>query len=220
MKALAFKELRELRGIAAMALACYVLLVAQLMGAKVLNTLPGMPPGTREIPFTGLDFLFSYTTVAVVLAIALGLRQTAIESSRGTFLFLLHRPLSRNVILFTKMASGLGVFFVCATLPIVSYASWAAVPGRFPAPFWWSMTAPAWWMMLVVPALYFGAFLSGLRPAHWFGTRLLPLAATALAVVGVTMLPWKWSVGIPVAALLDAALIVCVCFVAGQRDYA
>jgi ABC-type transport system involved in multi-copper enzyme maturation permease subunit len=220
MKALAFKELRELRGFAAVALVCYLLLVAQLMGAKVLSTINSAPPGTREIPFTGVDFLFGFITIAVVLAVALGFRQSAVESSRGTFLFLLHRPLSRNAILFTKLASGLAVFLVCLVLPLVSYAAWASIPRQFPGPFWWSMTAPAWWTVLVIPTLYLGAFLSGIRPARWFGTRLLPLVAASVAVIVIYAMPWKWSLGIPAAALVDAVLIACVSFVAGQRDYA
>jgi hypothetical protein len=82
------------------------------------------------------------------------------------------------------------------------------------------MTAPAWWTVIVIPTLYFGAFLSGIRPARWFGTRLLPLVAASVAVIGLYALPWKWSLGIPAAALADVVLIACVSFVAGQRDYA
>ena len=39
------------------------------------------------------------------------------------------------------------------------------------------MTAWAWQLWLCMPLVYLGAFLSGIRPARWFGTRLMPLVA-------------------------------------------
>ena len=144
MKALAFKELRELRGIAAAALVCYLGLVVNLMGAKLLNVVPGVARGTDEVPFTGTDYVTPFSLISGVFAVALGFRQSAVESASGTFLYLLHRPLPRDEIMLTKLASGLAVFFVCASFPVVAYGVWAAIPGHHPSPFEWSMTAPAW----------------------------------------------------------------------------
>jgi hypothetical protein len=90
MKALALKELREIRGIAAAALAGYLVLVVSLLGAKVFDWIPGMPRGTDEVPFTGSGFQIFFIFVSVVFAAALGFRQSATESARGTFVFLLH----------------------------------------------------------------------------------------------------------------------------------
>jgi hypothetical protein len=219
MMALAFKELRELRGIAAVALACYVALVANLMGAKVLDMVPGVPRGTGEVPFTGTEFRTPFTLVSVVFALAVGFRQSAVESSRGTFLFLLHRPLPRSEIMLIKLATGLGIFLVCASVPILMYGVWAATPGLHASPFEWSMTAPAWRAVLFVGLVYLGAFLSGLRPASWFGTRLLPLGAVTLAFLILNSLPLKWYLGLLGAAVLYAVLIANVCYVARERDY-
>jgi hypothetical protein len=47
MRALVRKELREVFGIAAAALGCYLALAANLMGAKVFDWVPGMPRGTN-----------------------------------------------------------------------------------------------------------------------------------------------------------------------------
>jgi hypothetical protein len=221
MRALAFKELREVAGIAALALAGYLALVVNLMGAKVFDWVPGMPEGTHEVPFTSQEFLGFFTVVSVVFAVALGFRQTAWESSKGTFLFLLHRPLSRDAIFLTKLAVGAGVLLASASVPIVLYALWASVPGHHPSPFEWSMTEPAWRMALLIPLMYLGAFLSGLRPARWFGTRLLPLVAavTILSLLG-GILPWWWAVSFPVTVLLYGLLVANTCFVARVRDYA
>jgi ABC-type transport system involved in multi-copper enzyme maturation permease subunit len=218
MKALAWKELREILGINVIALACYVALVANAMGARVFDWVPGMPAGTQEVPFTGNGFSFFCTFISVVFAAALGFRQSAWESARGTFLFLLHRPLRRETIFLVKLATGTGALFICASLPIVVYGAWAAVPGHHAGPFEWSMTTPAWRMTYLLPLLYFGAFLSGLRPARWFGTRLLPLIASILML---TLLSWvPWSVGFSLAPLLYVLLAANICFVGQRRDYA
>jgi hypothetical protein len=219
MKALAFKELREVFGIAAVALGGYLVLVASLMGAKVFDWVPAIPSGTQEVPFTGGGFLIFFTFVSVVFAVALGFRQSAWESARGTYLFLLHRPVARNGVFLIKLAVGLGVFLTCASVPIVLYGGWASLPGTHPSPFAWSMTEPAWQMTLVMPLLYLSAFLSGLRPARWFGTRLFPLAAAVVLVVLLNKVPW-WPAGFPLALLLCGLLAANVCFVARVRDYA
>jgi hypothetical protein len=218
MKGLVFKELRELRGIAAIALVCYLGLVVALMGSKLLDWIPGMPSGTTEVPFTGTEFLTPYWWITFVFAAALGMRQTAVESARGTFLFLFHRPLSRNSIVLTKIASGLALFAVCASVPILLYGWWAALPGHHASPFEWSMTRPAWSTALVyAPMAYFGAFLSGIRPARWFATRLLPLAGV-FAIVEMILSPWLGT--LVILGLVYLLLITNICHVARIRDYA
>ena len=81
------------------------------------------------------------------------------------------------------------------------------------------MTGPAWQLALLMPLLYLGAFLSGLRPARWFGTRLLPLTASVILLVLLVMAPW-WPLCYLLAAALYAVLVINVCFVARVRDYA
>jgi hypothetical protein len=219
MKALALKELREVGGIALAALGAYLALVVNLMGAKVFDWVPVIPAGTREVPFTGLGFLLFFTFVSVLFALALGFRQSAWESARGTYPFLLHRPAGRTAIFLTKLATGAAVLLACAAVPIVLYAWWAAVPGHHAGPFSWSMTGDAWQLTFLMPLLYLGAFLSGLRPARWLGTRLLPLVAVVLFLLLLDWLPW-WSAGFPLALALYGLLVASICFVARVRDYA
>jgi hypothetical protein len=219
MRALALKELREVSGITAIALAAYLALVINLMGAKVFDWVPGMPAGTTGVPFADGNFTGFFVLISVVFAVALGFRQSAWESGKGTFLFLLHRPSSRDAIFLTKLAAGAGVLFVCLSLPIMLYGWWAAVPGHHPSPFEWSMTESAWRLALQMPLLYLGAFLSGLRPARWLGSRLLPLVAAAVAVVVLNVLPWWWPLGLPLVVVLNAVAVANVCFVARVRDY-
>lgn len=220
MKALAWKELREVLGIAAIAAACYLMLVASLMGARVFDWFPGMPRGTHEVPFVGGEFTMFFTSISVLFAIALGFRQSAWESARGTYLFLLHRPLRREAIFLLKLGVGFCVFLICVSMPILLYAAWAATPGRHSSPFVWSMTESAWQLALEIPLLYLGAFLSGLRPGRWFGTRLLPLFASVILVVGVDRVPWWRALGFPLALLLYGLLAANICYAARERDYA
>ena len=217
MKALALKELREVLGIILAALGCYLALAINAMGAKVFDWVPGMPAGTREVPFVGGSFTLFFAFISVIFALALGFRQSAWESAKGTYLFLLHRPLRREVVFAIKLALGIGLLLMCGSVPIVLYASWAAVPGHHPSPFEWSMTASAWQMALLTPLLYLGAFLSGLRPARWFGTRLLPMVAAFLAFI---LLSWWGLPGMVLGVLLCGVLAANIFFVARMRDYA
>jgi hypothetical protein len=71
-----------------------------------------------------------------------------------------------------------------------------------------------------MPLVYLGAFLSGLRPARWYGTRLLPLAASGLLTAFLAIFAWWWPLGLALALLTYAALVVTICYVARVRDYA
>jgi hypothetical protein len=217
MRALAFKELRDVFGITLAALGCYVALAVNAMGAKVFDWVPGMPRGTREVPFVGGNFTLFFCVISVLFALALGFRQSSWESAKGTYLFLLHRPLRREVIFAVKLALGLGVLLLCAAVPIVLYGTWAAIPGHHPSPFEWSMTLSTWETALLTPLLYVGAFLSGIRPARWYATRLLPLAASLLGFIVLSL----WGVlGAVLGVLLCGVLITNVFYVARVRDYA
>lgn len=220
MKALAWKELREVLGIAAIALGCYLALVVNAMGAKVFDWVPLMPRGTMGVPFLDGGFTMTHMLISVVFAMAVGFRQSAWESSRGTFLFLLHRPLRRETIFGIKLTMGMAVLLICAGLPILLYAWWAALAGHHPGPFEWSMTASAWRLTFLLPLLYLGAFLSGLRPARWFGTRLLPLIGALLLLTLFYGLPSWGSIVFALVLVLSGLLFVNVCFLARVRDYA
>jgi hypothetical protein len=222
MKALAWKELREVCIIVAAALAWYLALVVNVMGAKAFNWMLWMPQGTMGVPFLDQGFPSVHPLISGLFAIALGFRQSAWESSQGTYLFLLHRPLRRETVFLIKLAMGASLFLLCASLPILLYAWWAILPGHHAGPFEWSMTGETWRMMFATLLLYLGAFLSGLRPARWFGTRLLPLIGALLILLLLNMLPARgwWYLGFPLILFLCGLLIASVCFVAHVRDYA
>ncbi|HZU36786.1 MAG TPA: hypothetical protein VFA18_12785 [Gemmataceae bacterium] len=220
MRMIVYKELREVAGIAAAALACYLALVVSLMGGRVFSFIPLMPSGTHAVPFTDSGFSTPFMFITAGFALALGFRQSAWEAVRGTYLFLLHRPVQRDWIFLIKLATGTAVLMLVGSVPIVAYAWWAAVPGHHPSPFQWAMTGSAWELLLGMPILYLGAFLSGLRPARWYGTRLLPLLGCLLLCVLRSELSETWFLALSVPLVLCGLLAGCVCHVARVRDYA
>ena len=182
LRALMLKELRETAWIALVALLAHLAFVANCAGYAVLPFWASEEP-SRKFPFSTAASLLSFCFVSVALAVALGLRQTVAESRRGTWLFLLHRPVSLWRVLAAKLAVGGGLYLVCGLIAILSYAAWAAMPGKHASPFLWWMTATAWKAWGVIAIVYLAAFLAGIRPARWFGTRLLPLAAGGVLAI-------------------------------------
>ncbi len=225
VRAIVSKELRETRIFAALALGLYFVYVSKLTGRwdRVLKPLVGWAPGmsaeTPEVPFVQGNFLSVFVFIGIALAIALGFRQSAWEPSQGTALYLLHLPLSRRVIFLTKLASGIGLLLACTLLPLVTYAAWAATPGTHAGPFEWSMTGPAFQTWLTLPLAYLGAFASGIRPARWFGSRLLPLVSVAIPGLYSFLLPFWWLTGLPLLLVVAGVLVSDIMLETQSRDY-
>jgi ABC-type transport system involved in multi-copper enzyme maturation permease subunit len=219
------KELREIRFFAALALVLYAVHLSRLTGhwnhllALLLGWLPGLGNDPPDLPLLDSGFSITYGLIGVALAIAIGFRQSAWEPSQGTALFLLHRPMSRRAILLTKLLTGLGVQLVCTLVPILIYTSWLAMPGTYPGPFHWSMAGPIFRLWLVMPLLYLGAFASGIRPARWLGSRLLPLLAATMPAVVVPFLPLWWLVGWPALVIAAAMFVWDILLEAEARDH-
>lgn len=213
--ALIVKELREAVGIVVLAVLGAAYALAALTATPLV---PWQSSRLYNYPFVEDSFSFYFALVVGGLAIALGLKQTAWELGQGTACFLLHRPVSRQRIFSHKLTIGGTLVLLVSGLMILIYAWWAATPGHFEAPFYWSMTYPAWRMWIAMPPVYLAAFLAGIRPGRWFGSRLVPLAAGIVFAVGAAHVPWLWlSALISVAA--SALLLVGVFYYVCQRDY-
>jgi hypothetical protein len=216
--ALTYKEFRENVGIAALGLAALLLVASQNMGWTSLSAEFGFNERQGPIPFLNDSFNLQFAVVAVALAVALGLRQSLGDFFGDAYLFLLHRPVSRIHIVTTKLAMGLTLYLLCTGATILLYSWWASLPGTHASPFEWSMTGIAWIVMLAITPVYLGAFLTGLRPAAWFGTRLAPLAAALVATSLCFSVPL--TLGASLLLVCDGLLVVLILFVAETRDYA
>lgn len=236
LKSLIIKELRESIWLVAVALGLYLLLLSGLMSRDEEGLLSYSMPTpqmalrlfsfssqSNEVPFTGNNFTSTFMMISILFALGLGFQQSLKESRQGTYLFLLHRPRSRQAIFLTRMAVGAGLLLGCGMLPILIYACWASTPGNVPAPFEWSMTSSAWWHWASIPLVYLGAFLSGLRPAAWYGTRLLPLVFAFSILFVLREILWSWgltAMGLAISyAVTYAALVSASLYVADSRDY-
>jgi ABC-type transport system involved in multi-copper enzyme maturation permease subunit len=225
VRAIVAKELRETRMLATLALVVYGLYVSKLTGhwshllTEVFGWLPGLSGGEPDLPFVQDDFSIAYGFIGFSLAIALGLRQSVGELIQGTAPYLLHRPMARRTIILTKLMAGTGLLVACTLLPILIYAVWAATPGTHPSPFEWSMTAPLVHIWLVMPLVYLGAFASGIRPARWFGSRLLPLVSVAMPAVLLQFVPRWWLLALPALLLIAAAVVSGILLEADARDF-
>jgi hypothetical protein len=214
-RALISKELRENTWIALVALLVYACAALTAMGASLS---PWTVRGVYEIPFVGGDFTRLFLYIAITLATVLGFRQTLAESIQDTWLFILHRPVQRHTILASKLLVGLILYLACGAVPILVYASWAATPGTHPSPFEWSMTLTAWTHLACVTLLYFGAFLSGLRPARWKASRLFPLLTAGVFAFLIELVPWWWILGSAALVVTCAWFVVSILYMGESCD--
>ncbi len=217
IKALAIKELRESIGIVVVAALGMAWTVLSCMGK---NPLAGFISFNYNdfIAFLGDGFYTWSVFFCGALAVLLGLKQSAWELRHNTFYFLLHRPMSRRLVLAIKLTVGALLIFSVLAVAIVIYGSWAAVPGHLAAPFEWSMTLESWILAAVLPLVYLGAFLSGIRPGRWFGTRLAPLAGAIVLVLFACILPFWW-LQLPVLLLGYVSWLVAIDYYSQTRDY-
>jgi len=215
-KALVLKELRESAELIAVAVLAAVFILADLTGVALLP----LQSGTGTLyPFVADSSLAFYLyLLAGGLAILLGFKQSAWELWHGSYFFLLHRPASRRTVFGVKLVVGLAVLLVITGAVIQLYAMWAATPGKHATPFFWSMTAWAWQRWFSFPLLYLGAFLSGIRPGRWFGSRLAPLVASVLLVMLCVELPWWW-LSVSIVLVSSVAFVASIFLYVETRDY-
>jgi hypothetical protein len=213
--ALWYKEFRESVGIAALALVAFVVIALSSMRMSPIAFLAERRGDS--IPFVNDSFAERFTLASAALALALGFFQSLGDFRGDGHLFLLHRPISRRSIYLAKLAVGLVTYLLCGLVPIVIYSAWAATPGTHPSPFAWSMTAIVWSTWLAMTVVYLGAFLSGIRPAAWLGSRLAPLAAAA-AMMSVTMIA-PILLRPLLIAVIDLALAASILRIIESRDF-
>ncbi len=173
---LAWKELRENFK--------WALLAMVVLGAAELYAL--YPHSLQEesygfqlqgLTITKTSFLTVTTFGCAATGFILGLIQILPELRRDRWAALLHRPVSRGVILRGKVLAGL-ILYLLTTVPPFLYATWlAATPGHFLAPFVPEMVFPATVDIAMGAAYYFAALAVALQRGGWIGLRLLPFLA-------------------------------------------
>ena len=184
MWALIQKELRSISQRIALALSADGLLLSDLTGNSYW--LGGTYPMQSGFALIQSSWLLWFGFLLAAIASALGMAMSLDDGLRGTWAFALFRPVSRRAYIGAKLLVGGAVTFTLSVLPVAVYSMWAATPGNVAAPFRWSLLQPAieacGWSVVI----FLGAFLSGIRPAKWWWSRLWPLVAT------VALGLWFW----------------------------
>jgi hypothetical protein len=216
---LALKEFRETFWIALLGLLAYSWALREATGGWLFGSPLRIDYGfvIHHSQFTG-----PFLVISGCLVIVLGLRQSAVESARGTDLFLLHRPVDRRVVVGVKLLVGLGLYLIFSAMMVLRFGWWAATPGMHASPFEWSMLQIDWCVWITMTGLYLGSFLTGFRPGRWFGTRLLPLVGVGLLLLlGGQFLweRWPFLYWVPAVLVVDLLLVAVIFYVAGTRDY-
>lgn len=224
MFALMLKELRSILRFVALALLADGWLLNEMTGPSFTG---GVSVG---LPLVHSGWLGCFGFLLACIASVLGLAMSLDDGLRGTWGFALFRPVSRRAYIGAKLVVGGATTFVLAVLPVVIYSVWAMTPGKVMSPFHLSQLQPGieacGWSVVV----FLGAFLSGIRPAKWWWSRLWPLAATL--VLGA----WFWLTTIepnfPLAIIpstagywslcvaTSAGLVVSIMAVVEERDFA
>jgi len=172
IRSLVIKEFWDLRGVIALGVGIHALLLANLLGMENYEWLPMREP--TELPFPS-GFALHLSIYTILLAGLMGLVQALSDGRGQRWLFVLPMPVRPGSLVLGKLAFGLGSWALVGIGTFLLAILIVNIPGVFPAPFEWWMTKAGWIHLAVAPFAYLGAFLSGIRPGSWFGTRLLPL---------------------------------------------
>jgi hypothetical protein len=176
MNRLVWKELRENFKWALLALAALAL--AEYHG--IHSSQYGMAEDyyfNDGVTLCKTPFLTVTTFGCPVVGFLLGLIQILPELKRDRWAALLHRPVSRGVILRGKVVAGL-ILYAVATVPPFLYFVWlAATPRHFAAPFVPGMVQPGVADICTGAVYYFAALAVTLQRGGWIGLRVFPLLA-------------------------------------------
>jgi ABC-type transport system involved in multi-copper enzyme maturation permease subunit len=197
MNTLFLKEWREHFKVAVLGLAILTLFLALSYWDGVVfyrQIAAGAATGSND----AAQPLLSKGTFAIVCIFCsafgalLGWLQIYSERHRDLWAFLVHRPVTRTEIFFSKMMAGLCLYAAGAGVPLVIFIILVWWPGHVAAPFEWTMALPVFAMFLNGTVFYFAGLLTGLRQARWFASRGLGLVAAILMTIAVINLPVFW----------------------------
>jgi len=217
LRALIWKEVREIWIFAAVGLAINFFIVLGNMGWPI-----GLPTFDYFAPFTSNDpSLFLVVYLSCLLAPSTGWWQFYHENNRGTNQFLFHRPLSRIVISMTKISVGLASSFLVSFSPLIVYALWATTPGTHASPFYWSMTNSYFIGAAAAPTLYLGGCLAELQPKNtWIQSMIVfGVLATVVALI-LGNLDGNRHTLIVVFPMIITIYCVGILYVVKSRDWA
>ena len=207
MFALMRKEFRAISRLIALALLADGLLLSDLTGQSYWLHSSASQSGFFLVQS---DWLLRFGFLVAGIASMLGLAMSMDDGLRGTWQFALFRPASRRAYIGVKLLVGGAMTLALSVFPVLVYSIWAARPGNVAAPFRLSLLQPAieacGWSVVV----FLGAFLSGIRPAKWWWSRLWPLATSVVLGILIWLVPWEPDVPRALTATVTEYWCLCV----------
>lgn len=200
MKIMIWKELRENRKWAALALAG--LLIAEIYA--ISNGRESVGSDSVGITLCSDSFLLVSAFGCMAIGATIGALQILPERRRDQWASLLHRPVSRRVIYLGKVMAGLLLYCLATAIPLLVSAVYAAWPGQFPAPFLPVMALPGLSDILLGTVFYFAALLAGMHSGKWAGSR----GAIVLGAIAVLLLHLEGR--LPFALPLGASCVLAI----------
>lgn len=166
------------------------------------------------------DFVYPFLMISLVLAAIMGLIQSLSEDVQGTWRYVLALPGGWRRILTLKIGVGAAVW-LCWGVVSTAICGLGVLVNAGPAgESWFRLADPLLRILVCVPVVYCGAFLTGLRRANWFFSRLAPGIGVMLCWFILPYLPQWWIVA-PLVTAGFAALLISVMFhEAAHRDFA
>jgi hypothetical protein len=155
--------------------------------------------------------------LSIGLGLALGVRQFWIPNFTRTWLFLLHRSVSRNTILTAKLTAA-SIAFLISIVPVWLGIYWYATrPEVFTLPPTFRVFIEGLIFIMLGLITYLGTALSGLSTAKWYTTKIFSL----LFVAAIIMTLHTWTpAGLLVAITVIAAILLSQLFQTfGNREF-
>ena len=121
--------------------------------------------------------------------------------------------MTTTAIFHAKVVSGVILYLGAVAPSSICMAIWAAIPGNIAAPFYWSLTIPLIADIACVLVYNLAGLMIGLRHAHWFGSRYLPLGVAAWCSLTVVSAHKFWQALIATVAVNGSLrLSAWICF--------
>jgi hypothetical protein len=147
---------------------------------------------TLPVPIAHSGYLTALSLIACAVGLWLGIAMSFREEVKGTWAFLIHRPVARSHIIGAKLLGACALYAGAVAIPYAALALWCAVPGNCPAPWAVDYLFPGLDILARGAIIFLGAFLCGVRPARWYATRFVPLFAAVTLVILSALSPVWW----------------------------
>ena len=143
--------------------------------------------------------------LSVGLGLVLGIRQFWIPNFTRTWLFLLHRSVSRNTILAAKLTATSIAFFISIVPVWVGIYWYVTRPEVFTVPPPLRFFIEGWIFIILGFVTYLGTALSGLNIAKWYTTKIFGILLAL--VIFITLSMWTLA-GLLIALIVSAAILL------------